>query len=139
MYIPEVMQRSYYEENGAANNSVYSCINCKVGCSWKVNWLAGATFLFVYAFQYFRGKDNYTLLPFCGMQKFLWLPKNFRTPRHFQLKALSVKHTIYTWLISSKSIWRLTYLKANRRIHGTLHTLPKSPPPIDVGDWLTVG
>ena len=34
-------------------------------------------------------------------------------------------------------IW--TYLKVNRRIHGTLHNLPKHPPSVDGGNWLTAG
>ena len=32
-----------------------------------------------------------------------------------------------------------TYLKVNRRIHGTLHNLPKHPPSVDSGNWLTAG
>ena len=29
------------------------------------------------------------------------------------------------------------YLKTNRRNNGTLHTLPKQPPSMDGGNWLT--
>ena len=32
-----------------------------------------------------------------------------------------------------------TYLKANRRIHGTLPTLPKQPPSVNGGNWTTAG
>ena len=32
-----------------------------------------------------------------------------------------------------------TCLKANRIFLGSLHTLPKPPPSVDGGDWLTSG
>ena len=42
-------------------------------------------------------------------------------------------------MVNSKIIQVWTYLKANKRIHGTLHTLPKPPPSFDNVDWLTEG
>ena len=41
-------------------------------------------------------------------------------------------------MVNSKIIQTWTYLKANRRIYGTLHTLPNQPPSLDGGNWLTV-
>ena len=40
---------------------------------------------------------------------------------------------------NSKIIQTWTYLKADRRSHETLHTLPKLPPSVDGGNWLTAG
>ena len=45
---------------------------------------------------------------------------------------------VVKYMVNSKIIQTLTYLKANSRMHGTLHTLPKPPPSFDDGDWLTV-
>ena len=33
----------------------------------------------------------------------------------------------------------LQFLKGNRRIHGTQHTLPKAPPSVDGGNWFEAG
>ena len=46
--------------------------------------------------------------------------------------------TYYKYMVNSKTIQTRTYLKANRKIHGTLVTLPKLPPSFDGVDWLTV-
>ena len=45
----------------------------------------------------------------------------------------------YRYMVNSKIIRIWTYLKAIRRIHGTLHNLPKHPPSVDGGNWLTLG
>ena len=49
------------------------------GHSWKVNWCAGAEFLFVYVFLCLGGKGNYTCLSVacrnsCGFQRMLEPP-----------------------------------------------------------------
>ena len=72
-----------------------------------------------------------------GLQKFMWLPKNIRTLWYSYLQALLIKHARY--VVNSKIIQTYTYSKANRRIYGTLRTLPKPPTSFDGGDWLTVG
>ena len=67
-----------------------------------------------------------------ALQKFLWFPKNVRIPKYSYLLALLEKHATDTWqIVKLLEIW--TYLKANRIIHGTLHTLPKHPPSVDGG------
>ena len=73
-----------------------------------------------------------------GLQKFLRLPKNVRIPKYSYLQALLEK-TCYRYMVNSKIIRIWTYLKANRRIHGTLYNLPKHPPSVDSGNWLTAG
>ena len=41
--------------------------------------------------------------------------------------------------MNSETTQTWKYLKAHRRIHGNLHTLPKPPPSVDGGNWLTAG
>ena len=55
------------------------------------------------------------------------------------LQAIFKKHAIDSYMANSKIIRIWTYLKANRRIHGTLRTLPKYPPSVDSGNWLIAG
>ena len=63
-------------------------------------------------------------LPFCDMQKFLWLPENARSPGISYLQALFKKHAIVSVKVKLSKHKTWTYLKANRS-HKTLHTLQK--------------
>ena len=69
--------------------------------------------------------------------KFLWLPKHVRTLKYSYLQALLVKHASYRYMVKLFKLFN--YLKANRRFHGALHPLPKPPPSVDCGHWLTAG
>ena len=65
----------------------------------------------------------------CGFQK------NLEPPKYFYLQAFLEKHAIdvgNSKYIKEISVW--AYLKINRRINGTLHTLPKHPTSVD-GTW----
>ena len=56
----------------------------------------------------------------CGFQKMLE-PSSILTFKPFE------EHAIARYMVNSKIIQTLTYLKANRRIYGALHTIPKPP------------
>ena len=71
-------------------------------------------------------EEKAIIVAFCDLQKFLWLLKNARTPKYSYLQALLEKHAIDTW-----QIVKLSECGPNRRIHGTLCTLPKHPPSVD--------
>ena len=76
-------------------------------------------------------------LPFYGMQKYLWLP---RTPKAFlpiPPSLLSKTCYIDVVILILKYLSKGAYLNTNRRNNRTLHTLPKQPPSMDGGSWLT--
>ena len=69
-----------------------------------------------------------TCLNSCGFQRMLE-----------PLSIPSSKPSCYRYMVNSNIILALIYLKTNKRNVGILHTLPKPPPFVGVGDLLTVG
>ena len=67
-----------------------------------------------------------------GPRKFLWLA----TPTPSCLSKTCYR---YTYMVNSKINQTWIYLKNNRRIHETLHSLPTLLPSVDGSNWFTAG